>query len=341
MKMGIDDYLVRQSNPTAALRSLLDQASPADPIVRAEATTKAMDPGTAAVALMRDLSFAAAVRVGGAGVLDVVVGRLHKPAGISKQAVVEAVEDFRRLMARPSGPGTEQPPAEEPSSPDIVVEAEALLLDPQLVLRFLQTLERRGLVGERDAALLVLLCCVSRKTSKPIHVVVKAASSAGKNFLVYAVIVLLPTGDVLVVSDITPRALNYFKGGLKHKVVVIVEQAGAAAAEYPLRLVMSEGRITTWVAEKVEDGKGSRIETRKHVVEGPAAFVLTTTRGLLHDENETRIIEVNVDESPKMAVKYGVMSIPTVIIFNQGKEVKKQIGFPGKKAYQKLIEEVI
>ncbi|MCJ7792540.1 MAG: thioredoxin [Candidatus Marinimicrobia bacterium] len=58
-------------------------------------------------------------------------------------------------------------------------------------------------------------------------------------------------------------------------------------------------------------------------------------------QDKVKVGKLNVDESPKMAVKYGVMSIPTVIIFNQGKEVKKQIGFPGKKAYQKLIEEVI
>jgi len=58
-------------------------------------------------------------------------------------------------------------------------------------------------------------------------------------------------------------------------------------------------------------------------------------------QDKIKVGKLNVDKSPKMALKYGVMSIPTVIIFNQGKEVKKQIGFPGKEAYQKLIEEVI
>jgi thioredoxin 1 len=51
--------------------------------------------------------------------------------------------------------------------------------------------------------------------------------------------------------------------------------------------------------------------------------------------------KLNVDENPKMAQKYEVMSIPTVIIFKHGKEVKKQIGFPGKAGYEKLIREVI
>lgn len=58
-------------------------------------------------------------------------------------------------------------------------------------------------------------------------------------------------------------------------------------------------------------------------------------------EGKIRVGKLNVDKNPKMAQKYGVMSIPTVIIFKEGKEVKKQIGFPGKEGYKKLIEEII
>jgi thioredoxin 1 len=51
--------------------------------------------------------------------------------------------------------------------------------------------------------------------------------------------------------------------------------------------------------------------------------------------------KLNIDENPKISQKYGVMSIPTVIIFKGGKEVKKQVGFPGKEGYKKLIEEAV
>ena len=51
--------------------------------------------------------------------------------------------------------------------------------------------------------------------------------------------------------------------------------------------------------------------------------------------------KLNVDENPKTAQEYRVMSIPTVIIFKEGKAVKKQIGFPGKEGYKKLIEEIL
>lgn len=51
--------------------------------------------------------------------------------------------------------------------------------------------------------------------------------------------------------------------------------------------------------------------------------------------------KLDVEESPQLAGKYGVMSIPTVIIFKDGKEVKRQVGFPGKAGYQQLIDAIL
>ena len=36
--------------------------------------------------------------------------------------------------------------------------------------------------------------------------------------------------------------------------------------------------------------------------------------------------KINVDNNPDIARKYGVMSIPTLILFENGKEVKKTVG---------------
>ena len=58
-------------------------------------------------------------------------------------------------------------------------------------------------------------------------------------------------------------------------------------------------------------------------------------------EGKIKAGKLNVDENPKTAQKYGVMSIPTVIIFKGGKEVKKQIGFPGREGYKKLIDSIL
>ncbi|MDP3955288.1 MAG: thioredoxin [bacterium] len=58
-------------------------------------------------------------------------------------------------------------------------------------------------------------------------------------------------------------------------------------------------------------------------------------------EGKVKICELNVDQNQLAAQKFGVMSIPTVITFKGGQEVKRQVGFPGKEGYLKLLQEVL
>lgn len=51
--------------------------------------------------------------------------------------------------------------------------------------------------------------------------------------------------------------------------------------------------------------------------------------------------KVDVDHEQELAQKYGVMSIPTVILFKDGKEVGRQIGFAGKQGYLDLLKKVM
>ena len=53
------------------------------------------------------------------------------------------------------------------------------------------------------------------------------------------------------------------------------------------------------------------------------------------------IAKVNVDENSQSASRFAVMSIPTVILFNKGSEVERQVGFSGKQAYEELIKKGI
>ncbi|KKR80847.1 MAG: Thioredoxin [Candidatus Daviesbacteria bacterium GW2011_GWA1_41_61] len=59
----------------------------------------------------------------------------------------------------------------------------------------------------------------------------------------------------------------------------------------------------------------------------------------LHKEldGKVEIVEVNVDENPTDATKYGVMSIPTYIILKDDKEVGRKIGYTSKADLLKLI----
>ena len=51
--------------------------------------------------------------------------------------------------------------------------------------------------------------------------------------------------------------------------------------------------------------------------------------------------KVNVDENSILSGKYGVMSIPTMIMFKAGKEVERASGFGGKEGVEKLIKKVL
>ena len=51
---------------------------------------------------------------------------------------------------------------------------------------------------------------------------------------------------------------------------------------------------------------------------------------ILEEINFNDVLKVNVDDFPDIATKFGVMSIPTLIKFENNEEVKKDIGFKTK-----------
>lgn len=50
------------------------------------------------------------------------------------------------------------------------------------------------------------------------------------------------------------------------------------------------------------------------------------------------VSKVDVDAEPDLASKYGVMSIPTVILFKDRVEAGRQVGFAGRQGYLDLLK---
>ena len=63
---------------------------------------------------------------------------------------------------------------------------------------------------------------------------------------------------------------------------------------------------------------------------GPCKMVAPELERLARDMTDISIIKLNVDNSPTTARKYEVMSIPTLLLFKEGKQVAKTIGFKPK-----------
>lgn len=56
-------------------------------------------------------------------------------------------------------------------------------------------------------------------------------------------------------------------------------------------------------------------------------------------EGKAEIGKVDVDEQGELAMRYGVMSIPTVILFKDGKELTRLVGVQPEEAFTKLLAE--
>ena len=58
-------------------------------------------------------------------------------------------------------------------------------------------------------------------------------------------------------------------------------------------------------------------------------------------EDKVTIAKVNIDENPETPSKYGVMSIPSLLLFKEGKLVSTQIGLQQKSELKSWIDTYI
>src|ERR1700687_4981704 len=79
-------------------------------------------------------------------------------------------------------------------------EARRLLRSPRFFNEFLGAMDRAGLVGEKQNALVLFIVAASRVLPRPLNVFVRGHSSSGKNWLVTRVLGPLPKS---VVAEIT------------------------------------------------------------------------------------------------------------------------------------------
>ncbi|MBL8951106.1 MAG: toprim domain-containing protein [Myxococcaceae bacterium] len=129
-----------------------------------------------------------------------------------------------------------QPKAAAPTlSDEETAAALELLKSPNLLERVVADFARCGVVGEESNKLLGYLAAVSRKLEEPLAVLIQSSSAAGKSSLMEAVLAFVPDEDKVKYSAMTGQSLFYMGDlELKHKVLAVVEEEGAARASYAL-----------------------------------------------------------------------------------------------------------
>ena len=73
---------------------------------------------------------------------------------------------------------------------------------------------------------------------------------------------------------------------------------------------------------------------------GPCRMLSPIVEEVSQDHADTLAVgKVNVDECPELAQQFGVMSIPTLILFKDGEVVDKRIGYQPKDELEEMLKQ--
>ena len=70
----------------------------------------------------------------------------------------------------------------------------------------------------------------------------------------------------------------------------------------------------------------------------PCKMLAPVVDEVAEEVTDVKVCKINVDEQPALAMKFKVASIPTLIVFDNGEEVNRSLGFIPKAAVKELIQ---
>ena len=98
------------------------------------------------------------------------------------------------------------------------------------------------------------------------------------------------------------------------------------------------------VIEINESDFSSKIKSGKVLVDcyadwcGPCKMLSPIIDEVAKDNNTCSFYKLNVDDNEEIAREYGIMSIPTLLIFNDGKLINTSVGLKSKEEINDLIK---
>ena len=70
---------------------------------------------------------------------------------------------------------------------------------------------------------------------------------------------------------------------------------------------------------------------------GPCRMVAPIVEEIAEERSDVTLGKINVDEEMELAMRFGIVSIPTLIVMKQGKEAAKLVGYRPKADIEKLL----
>jgi thioredoxin 1 len=70
---------------------------------------------------------------------------------------------------------------------------------------------------------------------------------------------------------------------------------------------------------------------------GPCRMIAPVLEELAQETPDAKIVKVNVDHSPETAARYGISSIPSLLVFRDGEIVAEQVGLASKSQLKSML----
>lgn len=74
---------------------------------------------------------------------------------------------------------------------------------------------------------------------------------------------------------------------------------------------------------------------------GPCQMMLPLVNELADEAKDYKVYTIDIDQAPEIAAKFGVMSVPTFIVFQNGEEKERMMGAMPKELLVQKIESAI
>lgn len=207
-------------------------------------------------------------------------------------------------------------------------QAKEIIHCKDIVEKLSKEISDTGYVGDLNPIKVIFLALTSRLLDKPISLIIKGQSSSGKSYSVEVVLKFFPQEAYYDISSMSEKALIYSKEPIKHRFIIIYESVGLGKefATYIMRTLLSEHRIKYDTVVPTPIGP----EPKSIIKEGPAGFVTTTTADKIYHDNETRLLSVEIEDTPEQTKRI----LKSLAIENQK---SKTVNYQAWMAFQKWL----
>ena len=70
---------------------------------------------------------------------------------------------------------------------------------------------------------------------------------------------------------------------------------------------------------------------------GPCRMIMPSVEQIANERTDIKVGKINIDEQPELASRYGVMTIPTLMVIKNGEIANHAVGARSKQAIEKLL----